>query len=62
MKSPCMECPNIGADIYCHTTCEKYKKFRKDIDASHNRRREYAAKRKTTQAHETARRRSDKKK
>lgn len=62
MKSPCMECPNIGADIYCHTTCEKYKEFRERIEASHQSRREYAIKRKSTLAHETAAAKSRKKK
>lgn len=30
MKTPCLNCKN--RNLYCHSQCEKYKKFRNSID------------------------------
>lgn len=30
MKAPCKDCPN--RQIGCHSTCEKYLEFRKEVD------------------------------
>ena len=30
MRSPCYQC--LNRQMYCHTTCEKYKEYRKEMD------------------------------
>lgn len=48
-KNPCMECDKHGVDIYCHSTCDHYQKFRTKVELSNQRRKE--SKKPMTKAH-----------